>query len=312
MQTDILAQDEAVQICKQALERPTHMFFYGYHGLGKTTLALDFLDSYAKKHGIEPRDPDYFLLLTADQDRGIHTVRAKLADFTRGLCKKTGILRWILIDDADTLPEVSQQALRRPMEQFAHLTCFLFISNSSECLIHALQSRCQPVRFIPVPVMLYIDTILKRLDYTIDDENVRAWLGAASLSSVAELKRMAETLKWIAPNKPTVQDAKEICSTHDYDKILPLVKAIAYRTPEQMYKMLGILWQNGMSFEDILHAIQQTADLYLVLPSESQERLYRFLVTGWAYHAQSRCSFLDLLGCSSDAGLLHPPVQSSV
>jgi hypothetical protein len=67
--------------------------------------------------------------------------------------------------------------------------------------------------------------------------------------------------------------------------------------------MLANLWQNGMSFEDILHAVQQTADLYFVLPSHAQERLYTFLVTGWAYHAQSRCSFLDLLCCSSDSGL---------
>ncbi len=281
------------------------MFFYGLHGLGKTTLALDFFDSYAAKHQISPRDPDYFLLLTAEQDRGIHTVRAKLADFTRGMCKKPGVVRWVLIDDADTLPEVSQQALRRPMEQYAHLTCFLFIARSSECLIHALQSRCQPVRFIPVPIMLHIDTLLQRLNYDIQDQGVKNWLGAASLSSVAEFNRMAQVLQWIAPDSPTIQDAKEICSTHDYDKIIPLVKAIVYNEPTNLYEMLAFLWQNGMSFEDILHAVQQTADLYFVLTSECQERLYKFLVTGWAYHAQSRGSFLDLLCCSQDAGLLH-------
>jgi DNA polymerase III delta prime subunit len=304
MQTRVLCQQEAIEICGRAIKTPTHMFFYGLHGMGKTTLALDFLDSYARHHKLETRDPDYFLLLTADQDRGIHTVRAKLADFVRGSVKKQGIVRWVLIDDADTLPEVSQQALRRPMEQYAHLTCFLFIANSSECLIHALQSRCQPVRFIPVPIMMYIDVLLKRIDYPINDEGVRNWLGAASLSSVAEFNKMAETLKWISPESPTIQDAKEICSTHDYDKIIPLVKAISFDQPEKLYEILGILWQNGMSFEDILHAIQQVADLYFVLPSKSQVRLYKFLVTGWAYHARSRCSFLDLLCCAQDAGLL--------
>jgi DNA polymerase III delta prime subunit len=304
METKILGQDDAIQICLRALQCPTHLFFYGLHGLGKTTLAMDFFDSYAKLHNIAPRDPDFFLFLTAEQDRGIHTVRAKLADFTRGMSKKPGVIRWVLIDDADTLPEVSQQALRRPMEQYAHLTCFLFIANSSECLIHALQSRAQPVRFLPVPVMLHIDTLLSRLNYDVKDQGVKNWLGAASLSSIAEFNRMAQTLQWIAPNTPCIQDAKEICSTHDYDKIIPLVKAIVYNEPENLYTMLGTLWQNGMSFEDILHAVQQTADLYFVLLSESQERLYKFLVTGWAYHAQSRGSFLDLLCCAQDAGLL--------
>jgi len=303
METTILGQEEASSICNQAIRKPIHMFFYGFHGLGKTTLAFDFFDSYAKFHGITPRDPDYFLFLTADQDRGIHTVRAKLADFTRGFPKQQGIIRWVLLDDIDTVPEVSQQALRRPMEQYAYLTCFLFIGNQSECLIHALQSRCQPVRFSPIPIMIHIDTLLERLQYPIQEESVRSWLGAASLSSVAEFNRMACVLQWIAPTSPTVQDAKEICSTHEYDKIIPLVKAICYYNPTKLYEMMGVLWQNGMSFEDILHSVQQTADLYFVLPSEAQERLYKFLVTGWAYHAQSRCSFLDLLSCSDDAGL---------
>lgn len=303
MQTNIIAQEDAVQICEQAIKRPTHLFFYGFHGMGKTKLAFDFFDSYAKAYGIEPRDPDYFLFLTADQDRGIHTVRAKLADFVRGSVKKQGIIRWVLIDDADTLPEVSQQALRRPMEQYAHLTCFLFIAHSSECLIHALQSRCQPVRFVPVPVMMYIDELLKRLDYKIEDQAVRNWLGATCLSSVAEFNRMAETLKWITDGSPTVKDAKEICSTHDYDKVVPLVRAITNLEHTHIYEQLAKLWQNGMSFEDILHALQQTSDLYFVLSSDAQERLYRFLVTGWSYHAQSRCSFLDLLCCCQDAEL---------
>jgi DNA polymerase III delta prime subunit len=303
METTIIGQEEAVSICEQAIHKPVHMFFYGFHGLGKTSLAFDFFDSYARYHGIEQRDPDYFLFLTADQDRGIHTVRAKLADFTRGFPKKQGVIRWVLLDDTDTVPEVSQQALRRPMEQYAHLTCFLFIGNESDCLIHALQSRCQPVRFNPIPIMFHIDTLLSRLNYSIQEEGVKNWLCAASLSSVAEFNRMATVLQWTAPTNPTIQDAKDICSTHDYDKIIPLVKGICYYNPTKLYETMGILWQNGMSFEDILHSVQQTADLYFVLPSEAQERLYKFLVTGWAYHAQSRCSFLDLLSCSQDAGL---------
>jgi DNA polymerase III delta prime subunit len=303
MQTKILYQQDALEICERAIRTPTHLFFYGFHGMGKTTMAYDFFDSYAKFHNITPRDPDYFLFLTADQDRGIHTVRAKLADFVRGSVKKRGVIRWVLIDDADTLPEVSQQALRRPMEQYAHLTRFLFIANSSECLIHALQSRCQPVQFVPVPIMLCIDKLLERIQYNIKDEGVRNWLGATSLSSIAEFNKMAEVLQWISPDSPTIQDAKEICSTHDYDKIIPLVQAICYNEPNKLYHILGNLWQNGMSFEDILHAVQQTADLYFVLSADSQIRLYKFLVTGWAYHARSRCSFLDLLCCSQDAGL---------
>jgi MoxR-like ATPase len=52
MQTSIIAQDEAIDLCSRALKNPTHLFMYGFNGLGKTTLAFDFLRSYAKMHNL--------------------------------------------------------------------------------------------------------------------------------------------------------------------------------------------------------------------------------------------------------------------
>ena len=115
--------------------------------------------------------------------------------------------------------------------------------------------------------------------------------------------RFIQNLKYICPTEPTLQDAKDVCAAHNYSHIVPILKAISEQKTNEVYWRLMKLWQDGMSFEDILHAVQQTTDLYFMLPSESQERLYRFLVTGWAYHAQSRCNFLDLLCCSQEAGL---------
>jgi DNA polymerase III delta prime subunit len=304
METQLLGQEEAVEICAKALENPTHLFILGPHGIGKTTLALDFLKSYAAKHNLDIHDKDYFLHLTADQDRGIHTIRAKLADFIKSSLRNPSLRRWVFFDDVDSLPEVSQQALRRPMEQYAHLTCFIFASKSSESLIYALQSRCQPVHVQPVMITSYAEKLLNKFNYKIEDERVLQWLIASSFSSVAEFQRMARILQWIAPEKPTLTDVRNVCSTHDYEKIIPLVKALIDRNAEEVYRNLGNLWQNGMSFEDILHAINHTNDLYFVLNSRQQERLYSFLVSGWSFYSQSRCSFLDLLCCAQDNGLL--------
>ncbi len=304
MESSIIGQEDALHICKRALENPTHLFFYGSHGIGKTTLAYDFLDSYARMHDLPLRNPENFLLLTADVDRGIHTIRAKLADFTKGAPKKKGVLRWVFIDDADSLPEVSQQALRRPMEQYNHLTCFIFAAKSSECLIPALQSRCQPVFFKPVPLQFYKNVLLEKMDYHIEDESVVNWLISMSLSSVSEFLSLVQLLKWIQPENPKLEDTKAICASHEYQKIIPLVNAICAHDKTKIYTHISNLWQNGMSFEDILHAIHQTSDLYFVLDSHSQELLFTFLVTGWSFHAQSRCSFLDLLCCLMDSNLM--------
>lgn len=305
METSILGQDDAIALCNLALESPTHMFFYGSHGSGKTTLARDFLKSYLKLKGIPESDKDTVLYLTADLDRGIHTIRSKITDFVRGARKYENVHRWIVLDDADSLPEVSQQALRRPMEQYAHLTYFIFIAKSPIFLTTALQSRCQPVQLVPVNLSQYANDILEQIEYKIENPDVISWLVSASISSVAEFKRLANLLKWISPGAPTVKDAKQICSTHNYDEIIPLVNAICAGDSKASIDTITGLWQNGMSFEDILHSIHQASDLYFVLPSLGQERLYKFLLTGWSFHAQSRCSFMDLLCCCQDSGVLR-------
>ena len=304
METSLLGQENAVEICNKALINPTHLYILGPHGVGKTTLALDFLKSYAKKYNLDINDHDYFLHLTADQDRGIHTIRAKLADFIKSSLRYPHIRRWVFFDDVDSLPEVSQQALRRPMEQYAHLTCFIFASKSSESLIYALQSRCQPINVEPISIFSYTDQLLKRFNYTIEDHSVLQYICASSFSSVAEFNRMVQVLQWIAPRNPTLADVRKVCSTHDYEKIIPLVRALTEADGIAVYKHISNLWQNGMSFEDILHAINYTSEMYFVLNSHAQERLYGFLVTGWSFYSQSRCSFLDLLCCAQDNGLL--------
>jgi len=304
IETEIIGNEDVIGICNQALSYPTHLFFYGSHGSGKTTLAYDFIRAFAKKHKVDPNDKDIFLWLESDVDRGIHTIRAKLADFTRGAAKVKGVRRWIIIDDADTLPEVSQQALRRPMEQYAHLTCFLFIAKNSECLIHALQSRCQPVIFMPVSLHVAIDTLLERINYKIEDETIKNWIISSSFNSVAELKRSLQNLKFLSEN-PSLQDVKDICAAHNFNTLIPIITAINENNTLEIYKKFMYLWQDGMSFEDILHAIHMTMEMYFTLGPKIQNKLYTFLVTGWAYHAKSQCSFLDLLSCAYDAGLLE-------
>ena len=308
METTIIGQSGAFELCNHALKFPTHLFFYGPYGSGKTTMAKDFLKSYATLHSVEENDPDVFLYLTAEVDRGIHTIRAKISDFVRGAPKYKSIHRWIVLDDTDSLPEVSQQALRRPMEQYTHLTYFIFIAKSPSNLIHALQSRCQPVQFLPSVIPAIADLILKQIDYSIPNQEILNWLAATSLSSVAEFKRMSLLLKWITKDNPTLKDIKDVCASHTYESILPLVRAICSNNIEECIQSISTLWQNGMSFEDILHSIHHASDLYFTLTSSGQEHLYTFLLTGWSYHAQSRCSFMDLLCCCMDSGIFKEKI----
>jgi hypothetical protein len=72
--------------------------------------------------------------------------------------------RWVVIDDVDTFPQISQQALRRPMETHSHITRFLFVGSSTEDLIPALRSRCIHVTLEPIDPYVYRNQFLELLE----------------------------------------------------------------------------------------------------------------------------------------------------
>jgi DNA polymerase III delta prime subunit len=115
MQTSCLNCSDIVATLNKIESDPPHLFFSGTYGAGKTTLATDFLKHYFTSRGVKFEDPNWCLQIRSDQDRGIHRIRETITEFVRRLSVKPGVYRWIFIDDADSLPVLSQQALRRPM-----------------------------------------------------------------------------------------------------------------------------------------------------------------------------------------------------
>ena len=85
--TKIIGYDTIVPFLEARLKQPTHLALFGSHGSGKTTLARNFIESYFASHGIHidaaQKNHDYLMILSAEQDRGIHTVRDSLMDFVR-------------------------------------------------------------------------------------------------------------------------------------------------------------------------------------------------------------------------------------
>jgi DNA polymerase III delta prime subunit len=53
----------------------------------------------------------------------------------------------IVIDEAESLSEIAQEALRRTVENFSHIVRFIFICNYPSKIIEAIQSRCTVLRF---------------------------------------------------------------------------------------------------------------------------------------------------------------------
>ena len=83
------------------------------------------------------------LKLNVSDNRGIDIIRTKIKEFCR---KRNGSSKFqikvLILDEADSLTESAQEALRRIMEKFSDTSRFILICNFPSKIIEPIQSRC--------------------------------------------------------------------------------------------------------------------------------------------------------------------------
>lgn len=86
--------------------------------------------------------------LNASDERGIDVVRDQIKTFAqKQLNLPKDMTKIIILDEADSLTEGAQQALRMIMSNFSETTRFVLSCNISSKLIEPIQSRCIILRF---------------------------------------------------------------------------------------------------------------------------------------------------------------------
>lgn len=132
------------------------MLFYGPPGTGKTSTILALAKSLFGPALYRSR----ILELNASDDRGIGIVREKIKGFARTqLAHTTGLdeeylaqypcppFKIIILDEADSMTQDAQSALRRTMEHYSRITRFCLVCNYVTRIIEPLASRCSKFRF---------------------------------------------------------------------------------------------------------------------------------------------------------------------
>lgn len=294
MEKHLIGQDSVYQTLDTVLKDPPHLFFTGPFGYGKTSLARAFLKSYFAQYGIDPNDPEWVLNLSSDSDRGIHRVREGVAEFVRHSSSKPGIYRWIFCDDSDTLPIVSQQALRRPMETHAHTTRFLFCSRHVSDLIAPLRSRCLHIEIETVSLQEVYQCFTQKLVLSKPlSEKTQTFLMFVSLSP----RHLLQYLQCIVALGDSFDEDKFqlLFSGASDERIRALITSFLRGEKDKVLHLLFSIWNSGISYEDFLTDLYRCSKTMGFLPPKQDQLLHELMIQGWIYYTHGRTHLLDVL-----------------
>lgn len=229
-----------------------NLILAGAPGVGKTTsvmcLARALLGEYTKTGVLE---------LNASDDRGIDVVRDKIKNFAhQKVTLPPGRHKIIILDEADSMTEAAQQALRRTMELCSATTRFALACNQSSKLIEPIQSRCAILRFSK----LSDAEVLSRLNQVAQFEKVPTTdpgLEALVFTAEGDMRNALNNMQsaFIGFGSVTRESVLRVCDTPQPHDLALAISACMQADWCKGYDMLETLYSKGYSVGDIIGAL---------------------------------------------------------
>jgi DNA polymerase III gamma/tau subunit len=302
----LVDQDHIKGFLERHMDAPPHLMFFGPPGCGKTTMSRGFLRSYLLKQGVpESHHHNYILQLHSVDDRGIGAIRGQLTEFVKRT-RATKAKAWVWMDDADSVPLVSQQALRRILERYEDYARFLFVAAGPEPFMEPLQSRCVMLQFMPVNLVAHGPALSKAVapDLVISDEAQR-WMTSMALGNARLYNIYHKTLKASGLTTVSAADVQALVNAPPVQQLEALGRAALAEDRVKTLKALLALWSAGYCFEDIVYLLEIVCHVYNFFTPDETQRLYLKCGEGHIAMILNKTRLLDAVAVF--CGGLRPP-----
>ena len=245
-----------------------NLIFYGPAGTGKTTLAKLIVNNLNCDH----------LYINASDERGIETIREKVAGFASTASFKP--LKVVILDEADFLTIQAQASLRNVIETFSRNTRFILTCNYVERIIDPLQSRCQVLKIVPPSKSL----VAQHLACILDKEETKYQLEdikAITNQFYPDLRKCLNTIQLSTQDNKLVIDKSILVSSRYMDQVL---RELVQKKPSWSNIRQIIINANIQDFEELYRYLYENASLY----AEGREGMVAVYVNEYSYQANFR------------------------
>lgn len=250
---DVSDQGEITAVLKKVISNTSGEFpnflFYGPPGTGKTSTILAAARELFGPELMKSR----VLELNSSDERGISVIRDKVKTFSqftasgqRSDGKPCPPFKIVILDEADSMTNSAQAALRRTMEKESKTTRFCIICNYVSRIIEPITSRCSKFRFKP----LSKEILFNRLDFISSQEKTdfdKDALYSLVSSSEGDLRKAITYMQCAARLKPkecikssdileiagilndkVITNILDCCASGSFEKVENCVQEIIY------------------------------------------------------------------------------------
>ena len=159
--------------------------FEGPSGVGKNTMARELATTLLEMENLF-NSPDYIEITTDGNSIKIAQIRKLQSDI---LVKPYKSYKIYVIDEAQKMTVEAQNALLKTLEEPPKYAIIILITNNKESLLDTIKSRCEIIKFTPIPLVEVADYLTQ----TGVDKNRASLLANFSRGSMQKAIELSES-----------------------------------------------------------------------------------------------------------------------